>query len=123
MGEQKLNKVAARRRRHNRIRRKVMGTPERPRLCVYRSLKHIYAQLIDDTTGRVLASVSTLSPEAKESGASGKNAASARIAGAMLSEKASALGIKRVVFDRGGYIYHGRVKALAEGAREKGLEF
>ncbi len=123
MGEQKLNKIAARRRRHRRIRQKVVGSPERPRLCVYRSLKHIYAQLVDDTSGHVLASVSTLSPEAKKSGASGKNAASARIVGAMLTEKATALGIEKVVFDRGGYLYHGRVKALAEGAREKGLEF
>ena len=123
MGEQKLSKVAARRRRHLHIRRKVVGAPERPRLCVYRSLKHMYAQLIDDTSGRALASASTLSPEAKKSGASGNNVASARIVGGVLAEKALALGIERVVFDRGGYLYHGRVKALAEGAREKGLKF
>ena len=123
MGEQKLNKAAARRRRHLRIRQKVKGTAERPRLCMYRSLRHIYAQLIDDTEGRILVSVSTLSPDVKKSGASGKNVASARIMGGLLTEKAAALGIEEAVFDRGGYLFHGRVKAFAEGAREKGLRF
>jgi large subunit ribosomal protein L18 len=104
-----------------RIRRKIAGTPEKPRLCVSRSLRHIYAQLIDDTDGRALVSVSTLSPSARKSGAAGKNVSSARILGGVLAEKAVALGIKNAVFDRGGYRYHGRVKALAEGAREKGL--
>ena len=123
MGELKLDKVAARRRRRLRIRRKVTGTPERPRLCVHRSSKHIYAQVIDDVDGRVLASMSSLSPEARDSGASGNNRASARIVGEVLGEKAKALGIEAVVFDRGGCLYHGRVKALADGAREKGLKF
>ena len=123
MGEQKLSKVAARRRRHLRIRRKVMGTAKRPRLSVYRSLKHIYAQLIDDTSGCALASASSLSPEAKKNGTSGKNVAAAHVVGATLAEKAIALGIEDAVFDRSGYLYHGRVKALAEGAREKGLKF
>ena len=121
MAEIKLTKTAARRRRHLRIRRRIVGTPEKPRLCVARSLRHMYAQLIDDTEGRVLLSVSTLSPDAKNGGASGKNTASARILGGVLAEKAAALGIEKAVFDRGGYLYHGRVKALAEGAREKGL--
>ncbi|UCD58634.1 MAG: 50S ribosomal protein L18 [Candidatus Hydrogenedentota bacterium] len=123
MGELKLDRVAARRRRHLRIRQKVLGTPERPRLCVYRSLKHIYAQIIDDTSGRVLVSTSSVSPEAKSAGASSKNIASARIVGEMLAEKAKGSGIEKVVFDRNGYLYHGRVKALAEGAREKGVKF
>jgi large subunit ribosomal protein L18 len=123
MGELKLDKTAARRRRRLRIRRKVMGVPERPRLSVYRSLKHIYAQLVDDTTGRVLVSASSLSPEAKKGGASGKNVATARVVGQVLAEKAKTTGIEKIVFDRSGYLYHGRVKALAEGAREKGLKF
>ena len=123
MAELKLDKVAARTRRRLRIRQRVVGTPERPRLCVYRSLKHIYAQLIDDTAGRVLAGASSLSPEAKSKGATGNNVASARIVGQMLAEKATAAGFEKVVFDRGGYLYHGRVKALADGAREKGLKF
>ncbi len=123
MGELKLDKTAARRRRRLRIRRKIMGIPDKPRLSVYRSLKHIYAQLIDDTTGRVLVSASSLSPEAKKNGASGKNVAAARVVGQMLAEKAKTAGIEKIVFDRSGYLYHGRVKALAEGAREKGLKF
>jgi large subunit ribosomal protein L18 len=123
MGELKLNKTAARRRRHLRIRRKVAGTPGVPRLCVYRSSKHIYAQVIDDTEGNVLAAISSLSPDARSSGASGNTVASARIVGEVLAEKAKTLGIEKIVFDRGGYLYHGRVKALAEGARDKGLKF
>ncbi len=123
MAELKLDKVAARSRRHLRIRQRVVGTPDRPRLCVYRSLKHIYAQLIDDTAGHVRVSASSLSTEAKDKGASGNNVASARIVGQILAEKAVAAGIEKVVFDRSGYLYHGRVKALADGAREKGLKF
>ncbi|NQU08885.1 MAG: 50S ribosomal protein L18 [Candidatus Abyssubacteria bacterium] len=123
MAEQKLSKIAARRRRHLRIRRKVVGTPEKPRLCVRHSLRHMYAQIIDDTSGRSLASVSSLSQEARKSGASSKNIPSARVIGEILAEKALAQGIEKVVFDRGGYLYHGRVKALADGAREKGLKF
>jgi large subunit ribosomal protein L18 len=123
MAERKLTKVAARRRRHLSIRRKISGTAERPRLCVRRSLKHIYAQLVDDANGRSLASVSSLSADAKKGGVIGSNVASARIVGQILAEKATAQGIEKVVFDRGGYLYHGRIKALAEGAREKGLKF
>jgi large subunit ribosomal protein L18 len=123
MPELKLDKVAARHRRHLRIRQKLVGTPERPRLCVFRSLKHIYAQVVDDTTGRVLISASSLSTEAKQSGVSGGNVPSARIVGQLVAEKAKAAGLQQVIFDRGGYLYHGRVKALAEGAREKGLKF
>ena len=123
MAERKLSKAAARKKRHLSIRRKVSGTPDRPRLCVRRSLKHIYAQVVDDTSGRSLASISSRSPEAKKSGAAGKNTAAAKIIGEMIAEKAVAQGIKEVVFDRAGYLYHGRVKALAEGARAKGLKF
>ncbi len=123
MAERKLSKTAARKRRHLSIRHKVSGTPDRPRLCVRRSLKHIYAQVVDDTSGCSLASISSRSPEAQKSGAAGKNAAAAKVVGQMIAEKAVAKGIKEVVFDRAGYLYHGRVKALAEGAREKGLKF
>lgn len=123
MGKSKLSKAEARRKRHFRIRLKISGTPERPRLCVHRSLKHIYAQLIDDTEGRILTSVSTLSKEAKDKNASGNNITSARIVGEAIAEKAAAIGIKEIIFDRGGYLFHGRVKALAEAAREKGLKF
>ena len=123
MADSKLKRAAARRKRHRSIRLKVSGTPERPRLCVHRSLKHIYAQIVDDSVGRSLASVSSLSPEAKKGGVAGNNAASAKIVGEMLAEKAVAQGIESVVFDRGGFLYHGGVKALAEGAREKGLKF
>jgi len=123
MAEGKLTKQAARRRRHLSIRNKISGTAQRPRLCVHRSLKHIYAQIIDDSSGRSLTSVSTLSPEAKKGDAAGNNVSSARIVGQVLAEKAVAQGIEQVVFDRGGYLYHGRVKALADGAREKGLKF
>jgi large subunit ribosomal protein L18 len=100
-----------------------VGTAERPRLCVYRSLKHMYAQLIDDTKGHILASASSLSEDARKSGVKGKNTSSARIVGQVLAERALVIGVKSVVFDRGGYLYHGRVKALADGAREKGLQF
>ena len=123
MAELKVDKVAARHRRHLRIRQRVFGTPERPRLCVHRSLKHIYAQVVDDTTGRTVASASSRSSEAKQNGAAGGNVSSARVVGQLLAEKAKAAGVEQVVFDRGGYLFHGRVKALAEGAREKGLKF
>lgn len=123
MAEFKVDKVAARHRRHLRIRQKMVGTPEKPRLCVYRSLKHIYAQVVDDTSGRVLTSASSLSQEARQGGVKGGNVPSAKIVGQLIAEKAKAAGIERVVFDRGGYLYHGRVKALAEAAREKGLKF
>jgi large subunit ribosomal protein L18 len=112
-----------RKKRHVRIRKAVHGTSERPRLCIFRSLQHIYAQLIDDGTGKTLACASTLDKElkVKENGAG--NVGAAREVGKLLAERASGAGHKKVVFDRGGHPYHGRVKALAEAAREAGLEF
>jgi len=113
-----------RKRRHLRVRKKVFGTPERPRLCVFRSAKHIYAQIIDDIAGRTLVSASTLSPDVKKqlTGYPG-NIESAKVVGKVIGRKAIDMGIKKVVFDRGGFLYHGRVKALADAAREEGLEF
>ena len=110
----------ARLKRHARVRAKISGTPERPRLNVFRSAKHIYAQLIDDVNGVTLASANTL--EKGFEGATG-NAEAAKKVGVVLAERAKAKGIEQVVFDRGGYVYHGRVAALAEGAREGGLQF
>ena len=137
--------VLARQRRHERVRRRVHGTPERPRLCVFRSLRHIYVQVIDDTQGRTLLAVSTLDPEVqteanaavarseadhdkekqdKSSTANIKAKTQQAVAvGHVLARRALAAGIKSVVFDRGGYLYHGRVKALAEAARKGGLDF
>ena len=108
-----------RKRVHTRIREKMSGTAERPRLNVYRSLNHIYTQLIDDAAGTTLASASTLQAKLKTGG----NVAAAKELGKLIAEKAQEKGIKKVVFDRGGYLYHGRVKALAEAAREAGLDF
>lgn len=112
-----------RQRRHVRIRKVVAGTPERPRLAVFRSARHIYAQIIDDTVGRTLVTASTLSPEFKGRGFAGKKVDAAKLVGELVAAKALAARIKQVVFDRGGYKYHGRVKALAAAAREKGLRF
>ncbi len=114
--------VIARRKRIKRIRKKINGTAERPRLRVFRSASHIYAQIIDDTKGSTLLSISSLSKEVAGLEAENK-CARAALVGKMLAEKAKAAGITRVIFDRGGYIYHGRVKALSEGAREGGLDF
>ena len=114
-------KVLKRKKRHRRIRKRVQGTSERPRLCVFRSHKHIYAQIIDDTQGRTLVSCSDLELQIKKAGP-GKVGKAFEV-GKLLAQKALEKGIKRVVFDRAGYKYHGRVKALAEGAREGGLEF
>jgi large subunit ribosomal protein L18 len=108
-----------RQRIHSRIRAKLAGTDVRPRLNVYRSLNHIYAQVIDDQKGQTLVAASTLQIKSKTGG----NVAAAKEVGKAVAEQAVAKGIKRVVFDRGGYLYHGRVKALAEAAREAGLEF
>lgn len=116
-----IDKDARRRRVHVRIRRKLKGSPERPRLAVFRSLKHIYAQVIDDRAGKTLVSAS--SKEKSSATASGGNVAGAKEIGKLVAERAIANGIKQVVFDRGGYLYHGRVKALADAAREAGLEF
>lgn len=117
----RLSKEEARQRRHLRIRNRVVGTPERPRLSVFRSSRHIYAQVIDDLSGRTLAFASSLDPELKMP--SGGNAGAAKVVGELLGKRAVARGVTKVVFDRGGYLYHGRVKALADAAREAGLEF
>jgi len=113
----------ARRKRHRRVRKKVTGRPERPRLSVFKSARHIYAQIINDLEGRTLAAASTLSPELRAKGKGGKKTAQAKLVGELLAERALAAQIRRVVFDRGGYPFHGRVRALAAGVREKGLEF
>ena len=111
-----------RKRVHTRVRNKVEGTTARPRLNVFRSLNHIYAQIIDDATASTLVSASTLSKKGEEKLVGG-NVEAARTVGKMVAERAQEKGIRRVVFDRGGYLYHGRVKALADAAREAGLEF
>ena len=111
-----------RQRVHDRIRAKMSGTAERPRLNVYRSLNHIYTQLIDDANGVTLASASTMSGKGTER-KSGGNVEAAKEVGKLIAERAKEKGIKKVVFDRGGYLYHGRIKALADAAREAGLDF
>ncbi len=111
-----------RQRVHSRIRRKMTGTAERPRLNVYRSLNHIYTQIVDDANGRTLASASTVAKKSEEKIVGG-NIEAAKQIGRLIAERAQAAGVKKVVFDRGGYLYHGRIKALAEAAREAGLEF
>jgi large subunit ribosomal protein L18 len=116
-------KVEARQKRHRRLRVRVIGTAERPRLAVFRSLNHIYAQLIDDGAGRTLVAVDSRAPEFKQRGAAtGGNVAAAKVVGELLAQRAKAQGITAAVFDRGGYQYHGRVKALAEAARAGGLK-
>jgi len=120
--ETKIRRENPRIRRHKRIRKKVAGTAERPRLCVYRSLKHIYAQLIDDERGHTLLTVSSLSPEFRAAISYGGNVAAAKEIGKLLAQKALALNITKVVFDRGGYKYHGRVAALAQQVRENGVQ-
>lgn len=117
-----LSKVEARKRRHLRVRKKVFGTAERPRLCVFRSLKHIYAQLINDEIGHTYCSASSLDPEIRklEEGKSKKEIAYE--VGKLLAKRALEIGLEKAVFDRGGYKYHGRVRAVAEGAREGGLK-
>lgn len=112
----------ARKRRKKAIRKKIFGTPERPRLAVYRSLSHIRAQIVDDTTGTTLVAFSSFAKDAKIDNSKKKTEQSFEV-GKKLGEMALAKGIKKVCFDRGGYLYHGRVKALAEGARKAGLEF
>lgn len=112
-----------RKRRHLRVRRRVKGTPERPRLSVFRSGRHIYAQVIDDTAGRTLAAASSLDAEVRGELGHGGNVAAARRVGELIGKRAAEKGIRKVAFDRGGYRYHGRVAALAEGARAAGLEF
>lgn len=116
-----ISKDDTRRRIHKRIREKMLGTAERPRLNVYRSLNHIYAQLIDDMSGKTLVSASTKKGKGAKKGTG--NVTSAKEVGKTIAELAKAQGVNKVVFDRGGYIYHGRVKALADAAREAGLQF
>lgn len=119
----KMDKNADRRKRHQRVRNKISGTAECPRLCVYRSLNHIYAQIIDDVKGNTLAACSTMEKDVKALIDGKSKSESAKIVGAELAKKAVAKGIENVVFDRGGYLYIGRVQSLAEGAREGGLKF
>lgn len=117
------SKNEARKKRHLRVRKRVFGTPDQPRLCVYRSLKHIYAQLIRDDTGETLAHASSVDPEIKQSMKHGGNITAAQAVGELIAKRALEKGVTRVVFDRGGYLYHGRVAALAEAARKAGLDF
>jgi large subunit ribosomal protein L18 len=118
-----LSRKESRERRHRRVRAKVVGTPERPRLNVYRSLAHIYVQVIDDSTGTTLVSASTIDEELRPQMAGKKKSEQAKLVGQAVAVRAKAKGLSLVVFDRGGYLYHGRVKAVADGAREGGLEF
>ena len=115
--------LLARKRRHRRVRKKISGTAERPRLNVFRSLRHIYAQIIDDDRGRTLIAASTQDPALRDQLAGRDKTAQAKVVGQALAERAQAKSVRQVIFDRGGYKYHGRVKALADGAREGGLEF
>lgn len=118
-----ITKEKARKKRHFRVRKKVGGTPGKPRLNVFRSVNHIYAQLIDDYAGITLAAASTLDKELKGKISAGGNVEAAKIVGGLIAKRAADKGVKVVVFDRGGYLYHGRIKALAEAARSGGLEF
>jgi len=115
-----ISKDKVRRRIHQRLRQRMQGSSDRPRLNVYRSLNHIYVQVVDDATGKTLAAASTVKKGDKRGGG---NVASAKELGKTIAQRAQQKGIKRVVFDRGGYLYHGRIKALADAAREAGLEF
>ena len=115
-------KAELRRRRHARVRKRVVGTPDRPRLAVFRSNAHITAQVIDDSTGRTVASAATVEKDVRATGGTGNKTAAAAV-GRLLAERAREAGVTRVVFDRGGFLYHGRVAALADAAREAGLAF
>lgn len=119
----KADKNATRKVRHHRIRKKSIGTPDRPRLNVFRSLKHMQVQIIDDSVGHTIISASTLEPELKAKVADLTKKEAAKFIGKTVAERALAQGVTKVVFDRGGYIYHGRVQEVANGAREAGLEF
>jgi len=118
-----VRRVEARLRRQRRVRKRIRGETDRPRLCVFRSIKHVYAQLIDDTTGKTVVEASSLSKDLRNLGINGGNKQGAAAVGAALADRAIKKGIKKVVFDRNGFLYHGRVKALAEAAREQGLDF
>ena len=119
----KADKNKIRKRKHVRVRKKISGTAECPRLCVFRSNAHIYAQIIDDVAGTTLVAASTLDKDVKSSVSNGSNIEAASQVGKLVAERAQAKGITEVVFDRGGYLYHGRVAALAQAAREAGLSF
>ncbi|NOU92895.1 50S ribosomal protein L18 [Paenibacillus sp. LMG 31456] len=119
----KADKNKARLKRHLRVRKKIQGTAERPRLNIFRSSKHMYAQLIDDVSGVTIASASTQDKDLKDGIGNGGNIEAARKVGSLIAERAKTTGVVKVVFDRGGYLYHGRVQALADAAREAGLEF
>ncbi len=119
----KIDKNAIRQRKHARVRKHIGGTAERPRLCVFRSLSHIYAQVIDDVAGQTLVAASSLDAEVKDQLKAGSNCDAAKAVGTLVAKKCLEKGIEDVVFDRGGYLYHGRVAALAEAAREAGLKF
>jgi large subunit ribosomal protein L18 len=119
----KIDKNKIRKRKHVRVRKKISGTADCPRLCVYRSNSHIYAQIIDDEAGKTLVSASSLDKDIKGEISNGSNIEAASAVGKLVAERAAAKEIKDVVFDRGGYLYHGRVQALAEAAREAGLNF
>jgi large subunit ribosomal protein L18 len=119
----KLSREAHRQRIHVRTRKRIVGTPERPRLCVHRSSKHIRAQVVDDLANRTIVSASSLDKEVRKIIKGGGNIAASKIVGKVIAERALARGVQQVVFDRGGYQYHGRVQALAEAAREAGLKF
>jgi large subunit ribosomal protein L18 len=118
---QVASRTGARQKRHERIRLRLRGTPERPRLAVFRSLDHIYAQVIDDTSGRTLAAASTLDQSVK--GSKQSKTEEAAVVGRLVAERAKTAGVERVVFDRAGFRYHGRIRSLAEAAREAGLDF
>jgi large subunit ribosomal protein L18 len=119
----RLSRNDSRLSRHKRVRKTLSGTPEKPRLCVYRSLKNISVQVIDDTTGTTLIAASTLDKDIKAQASYGGNKAAAKLVGTSIANKAKSKGIEEVCFDRGGFLYHGRVKELADGAREAGLKF
>jgi len=119
----RLSRAAHRERIHRRTRVKISGTSERPRLCVFRSTKHIHAQVIDDLSGRTLAAAGSVDKEVRKQIKGGGNIAAAKVVGKAVAERARKAGVEQVVFDRGGYQYHGRVQALAEAAREAGLKF
>jgi large subunit ribosomal protein L18 len=118
-----IDRAGERRRIHKRIREKISGNPNRPRLCVYRSLKYIYAQIVDDSLGKTLVAASTAEKDVRGQLKQAGNIQASKLVGKAIAERAQAKGIKAVVFDRGGYLYHGRVKAVAEAARESGLDF
>jgi large subunit ribosomal protein L18 len=118
-----IDRSSERRRIHKRIRQKISGSEKRPRLCVYRSSKYVYAQIIDDAQGKTLVAASTVEKAVRGDAKQGGNLQASKLVGKAIAERAKAKGIETVVFDRGGYLYHGRIKAVAEAARESGLKF